>query len=92
MFFLVCPQHLVLVYHILLGYAKKLMLQWGTDGDTTIRVNLDNPVDTPDGEAISLAMESIVSANVLQDSKGNDAALVKSAVLRETTVTEEVLF
>ena len=72
--------------------AKKLMLQWGTDGDTTIRVNLDNPVDTPDGEAISLAMESIVSANVLQDSKGNDAALVKSAVLRETTVVEEVLF
>ena len=72
--------------------AKKLMLQWGTDGDPTIRVNLDNPVDTPDGEAISRAMESIVSANVLQDSKGNDAALVKSAVLRETTVTEEVLF
>ena len=34
--------------------AKKLMLQWGTDGDTTIRVNLDNPVDTPDGEALSL--------------------------------------
>ena len=72
--------------------TKVLNMEFLTDEDTSRTVSVNDPLETLDGEGVSLAMESMVAANTLCDAKGNLVESIKSADLITTTKIVETLF
>lgn len=67
--------------------AKSLELTFSTDLGKQSRITVDNPKEPVDPEAVKLAMEEMINANIIQSNNGELVA-IKSARVVERNVTE----
>lgn len=70
--------------------THELELVFGTDAGTDFTVSVMDCVAEPDAEAVSTAMDTIISENVLTDNAGNPATYSKAAY--HVATTREAMF
>jgi uncharacterized protein YggL (DUF469 family) len=67
--------------------AKKLDLQFYNEENKTVTISLNDPVEPADANAISQAMDDIITQNALYSS-GGDLVAKKGARIVDRTVQE----
>lgn len=66
---------------------KKLELQFKNEGDRTVTLSLDNPIEPVDPVAVNAAMDNILQQDVFTSASG-DLVSKHAARVVERTVTE----
>lgn len=67
--------------------TKRLVMVFMTNGDKTVSLSVDNPVDNIQESAIKSAMETIVAQNIFAPN-GEDLVAIKEAKVVITNKTE----
>ena len=67
--------------------TKRLVMVFMTNGDKTVSLSVDNPVDNIQESAIKSAMETIVAQNISAPN-GEDLVAIKEAKVVITNKTE----